>query len=156
MLPVYLLSAILLALLIMIVVEVSRLSAVRPRRRKVRRRHPRRLPDLEDRIRSAFDGPRAQFGEIFVSYMIWRRESETRLELFSGDRWLRLDAFTRSLVVRHLWRALEALAGGSVVIVDTPSQQWSKAIDDEFDDKGSDPWGPRPTYGASGPQFVNE
>ena len=156
MLPVYLVSAVLLALIVMIAVEVVRLYAGRRRRPKVRRRHPRRQPELEDRIRSAFDDPRAQFGEIFVSYMVWRRESETRLELFSGDPWLRLNEFTRCLVVRHLWRALEALAGGSVVIVDTPAQQWSKEIDERFDDRGNAPWGPRPTYDSGGPQFVND
>ena len=75
-----------------------------------------------------FDGPREQFGDIFVNYMVWRRETETRLELFAGDPWLRLNEFTRSLVVRHLWRR-RALVQGSVVIVDTPSQQWSKTID---------------------------
>jgi hypothetical protein len=78
--------------------------------------------------------------------MVWRRETETRLELFAGDPWLVLNEFTRSLVVRHLWRALETLVQGSVVIVDTPSQQWSKTIDAAFDDRGVDPWGPRPTF----------
>jgi hypothetical protein len=158
MLPVYLVSAALLALTLMIVIEVIRLSAgKRSRPRMIRVRRPRRQPVLEDRIRAAFDAPKAQFGEIFVSYMIWRRESETRLELFSGDPWLRLNEFTRSLVVRHLWRALEAVAQGSVVIVDMPSQQWSKEIDEEFQDNGVDPWGPRPpALGSDGPQFVNE
>jgi hypothetical protein len=156
MLPVYLVSAVLLALTMMIVIEVVRLYLGRHSRPKVRRRHPRRQPVLEDRISAAFDGPRAQFGEIFVNYMIWRRENETRLELFSADPWLRLNEFTRCLVVRHLWRALEALVQGSVVIVDAPSQQWSKEIDEQFDDNGSDPWGPRPTYGSGGPQFVKE
>ena len=157
MIPVYLASAALLALTLMIVIEVLRLRAGSGSRPKVRHRHPRRQPVLEDRIRTAFDGPRAQFGEIFVSYMIWRRENETRLELFSGDPWLRLNEFTRSLVVRHLWRALEALVQGSVVIVDAPAQQWSQGIDAAFNDNGVDPWGPRPpTLGSDGPQFVRE
>lgn len=90
--------------------------------------------------------------------MIWRREQETRLELYSGDPWLRLNEFTRSLVVRHLWRALEALAKGSVVIVDSPAQQWSKTIDDGFDDNGIDPWGPPSVLGtkSGGPQFIKD
>jgi hypothetical protein len=157
MIPVYLVSAVLLALTLLIVIEVRRLSAGARRRPAVRKQRPRRQPVLEDRIRSSFDAPRAQFGEIFVSYTIWRRANETSLELFSGDPWLRLNEFTRSLVVRHLWRALESLAGGSVVIVDAPPQQWSKEIDAKFQDNGVDPWGPRPpTLGAGGPQFVRE
>jgi hypothetical protein len=157
MIPVYLVSAALLALALVIVIEVLRLRAGSRSKTRVTRRHPRRQPGLEDSIRTAFDGPRAQFGEIFVSYMIWRRENETRLELFSGDPWLRLDLFTRSLVVRHLWRALEVLTQGSVVIVDAPAQQWSKEIDAKFNDKGVDPWGPRPpTLGPGGPQFAHD
>lgn len=156
MIPVYLVSAALLALALMIVIEVVRLRSGSRTKVRVPRR-PRRQPILEDRIRSAFDGPREQFGEIFVSYMIWRRESETRLELFSGDPWLRLDLFTRSLVVRHLWRALETFAQGSVVIVDAPAQQWTKEVDARFNDNGVDPWGPRPpTLGSGGPQFARD
>ena len=145
MVPVVLASAVLFALVVMIAIEVLRLRAA-ARRPKVRHRPPRRQELLEDRIRDAFDGPRAQFGEIFVNYMVWRRETETRLELFAGAPWLRLNEFTRCLVVRHLWRALDALVQGSVVIVDQPSQQWSKKIDAAFDDGGVDPWGPRPTF----------
>ena len=157
LIPVYLVSAALLALVIMIVIEVLRLRAGSRMKTRVPQRVPRRQPILEDRIRSAFEGPRAQYGEIFVNYTIWRRDNETRLELFSGDPWLRLDLFTRSLVVRHLWRALEALAQGTVVVVDAPAQQWSKEIDAKFNDTGVDPWGPRtPTLGSGGPQFAHE
>jgi hypothetical protein len=156
MIPVYFVSAALLALALMIVIEVLRLRATSRRRVKMTHRRPRRQPILEDRIRDAFEGPRAQFGEIFVSYMVWRRESETRLELYSGAPWMKLNAFTRSLIVRHLWRTLEALAQGSVVIVDVPPQQWSKTVDTEFDDRGVDPWGPRPAFGTDGPQFARE
>lgn len=141
---------------ILIAVEVRRRA---PGRVRTRRRRPvsRRQPELEDRIRGAFDGPRAQYGEVFVSYTVWRRENETRLELFSGDPWLRLDHFTRSIVVRHLWRALEALAGGTVVVVDAPAQQWSRAIDVKFNDNGVDPWGaPPPAFEPSGPQFARD
>ena len=147
MVPLVLASIVLAALVVMIVAEILRLRAA-ARRPKVRRRHrhPRRQEVLEERIRGAFDGPREQFGDIFVNYMVWRRETETRLELFAGDPWLRLNEFTRSLVVRHLWRALEALVQGSVVIVDRPSQHWSKTIDAAFDDRGVDPWGPPPTF----------
>lgn len=106
-------------------------------------------------MRDAFTGPVTQYGEIFVSYMVWKQARETRLELFSGDPWLRLNEFTRSIVVRHLWRALEGLAQGAVVIVDTPPQQWSKAIDASFDDREIDPWAGHGTAG-SGAQFVKE
>jgi hypothetical protein len=156
LIPVLLVSAALLALALMIAIEVGRLRMGGRTRVKVRHRHPRRQPVVEDRIREAFEAPRAQFGEIFVSYMVWRRENETRLELFSGAPWQKLNEFTRSLVVRHLWRTLEALVQGSVVIVDQPQQQWSKSIDAAFDDRGVDPWGPRPTFGADGPQFARD
>ena len=33
-----------------------------------------------------------------------------------------LNEFTRCLIVRHLWRALESLTAGSVVMVDNPPQ----------------------------------
>jgi hypothetical protein len=156
MIPEYLVSAALLALALLIVIEVLRLRSGARRRVRVRHRHPRRQPILEDRIRDAFDAPREQFGEIFVSYMVWRRENETRLELFSGAPWTKLNSFTRALIVRHLWRALEALAQGSVVIVDAPPQQWSKTVDAAFDDRGVDPWGPGPTFGTDGPQFARD
>jgi hypothetical protein len=136
---------------------VRRFRAAGRVRTRVNQRRPRRQPELEDRIRSAFDGPRAQYGDIFVNYTVWRRENETRLELFSGDPWLRLDHFTRSIVVRHLWRALEALAGGTVVVVDAPAQQWSKEINAKFKDNGVDPWGsPPPTLDPGGPQFARD
>ncbi len=150
MVPLVLASAVLLALVVMIAVEVVRLRAGARRPKARRHRHPRRQQVLEERIRGAFDGPRAVYGDIFINYMVWRRETETRLELFAGDPWLRLNEFTRSLVVRHLWRALEALVQGSVVIVDQPSQQWSKTIDATFDDRGVDPWSPHPPTFESG------
>jgi hypothetical protein len=160
MLPAYLVSAALLALALMIVIEVLRLYAGKRIRARPRKSRPRRQLVLEERIRSAFDEPRAAYGEIFVSYTIWRRESEMRLELFSGDPWLRLNEFTRSLVVRHLWRALEAFAHGAVVVVDAPLQLWSKDIDARFDDNGVDPWGPRPPrpprFGSEPPLFSPE
>ena len=135
------------------------MRAANASRARVRYRHPRRQPGLEDRLRPAFDAPRASFGDIFVTYMIWRREAETRLELVAGDPWHKLNDITRALVVRHLWRALEAIAKGSVVVVDSPAQQWSREIDDAFDDRGAeDPFAaPKPRGGdAAGPQFVND
>ena len=156
MIPVLLVSAGLAALALMIVIEALRLRAGSRVKTTMRNRRPRRQPVLEDRIRGAFEGPRAQYGEIFVSYMVWRRESETRLELFSGAPWLKLNDFTRALVVRHLWRALEAFAQGSVVIVDAPPQTWSQKTNAAFDDRGVDPWSMRPTFGSDGPLYVRD
>ena len=78
-----------------------------------------------------------------------------------NDPWLALNEFTRSLVVRHVWRALERMAGGSVVVVDQPPQEWSAAIDKAFDDRGIDPWGsgevsPSAQPGSGGPQFIKD
>ena len=159
MIAVMLASAALVALALMIVIEVIRLRATSSRRVRVSHRHPRRQPLLEDRLRGAFEEPRALYGEIFVSYMIWRREQETRLELFAGDPWLKLNEFTRSLVVRHLWRALETLSKGSVVLVDSPAQQWNKTVDATFDDGGTDPWVKTPNLGTpatDGPQYIKD
>jgi hypothetical protein len=121
-------------LLVMIAIEIA---VIRSRKRPAKRyvhRHARRQPLLEDRMRSALDEPQAQYGEVFTSYMIWKRDQETRMELFSGDPWLQLNEFTRSIVVRHVWRALEKLAKGSVVVIDSPPQEWSAQIDKTFDD----------------------
>jgi hypothetical protein len=141
-------------LLVMIAIEIA---VIRSRRRPAKRyvhRHARRQPLLEDRMRSALDEPQAQYGEVFTSYMIWKRDQETRMELFSGDPWLQLNEFTRSIVVRHVWRALEKLAKGSVVVIDSPSQEWSAQIDKTFDDRGIDPWGEK--IQPAGSQFVKD
>ncbi len=145
------------AIVLMIVIELLVLRRRKvPRRRTTGHRHARRQPLLEDRMREALEAPHAQYGEIFTSYMIWRKENETRMELFTGDPWLGLNAFTRALVVRHVWRALEKLSKGSVVVVDSPPQHWSAEIDKKFDDGGIDPWsaGGAAAAGGSGPQFI--
>jgi hypothetical protein len=153
---VFVASVALAAILLMIVIEVlvqRRRKA--PRRRTTVHRHARRQPLLEDRMREALRAPRAQYGEIFTSYMIWKKENETRMELFTGDPWLNLNGFTRALVVRHIWRALEKLSKGAVVVVDSPPQQWSSEIDKKFDDQGIDPWAESNAAPASsGPQFI--
>jgi hypothetical protein len=118
---------------------------------------PRRQPQLEDRIRSAFDGPREKHGDIFVTYAIWRRDQEIRMELFAADPFAKLNEFTRCLIVRHLWRALEELVEGAVVVVDSPPQTWSKAVDEKFQDRGIDPWRIVPNLGSvGGPQFAKD
>jgi hypothetical protein len=116
---------------------------------------PRRQPQLEDALRPAFAGPTAKHGPVFASYAVWKRDQETRLELFAADAFGRLNEFTRCLIVRHLWRALERLAAGSVVVVDDPPQLWSQSVDEAFHDHGIDPWRSAPVL-AGGPQFAKE
>jgi hypothetical protein len=144
----------LVALLLMIGIEIA---VIRNRKRPVKRiahRHARRQPLLEDRMRDALEQPHTQYGEIFTSYMIWKRDQETRMELFAGDPWMNLNEFTRAIVVRHIWRALEKLAKGSVVVVDSPSQEWSAQVDKTFDDRGIDPWAEN--IQPAGSQFIKD
>lgn len=111
----------------------------------------KRAPDLEARIKTVLAGPRQKYGDIFTDYSVWKSEQETRLELTATDQWGRLNEFTRCLVVRYLWRVLESLAGGAVVVVDQPPQEWNVEVDAGFRDQGFD-W---KTFGH-GPQFVEE
>lgn len=135
-------------------VAVGVLAYVWYRRREqqlVLARAPRRAPEIEARMSNVIAGPKRKYGDIFVGYAVWKSDRETRLELVAGAPWKRLNEFTRSLVVRYLWRALESLAGGSVILIDSPPQQWNETIDSEFHDQGFD-W---KTFG-DGPQFVKE
>ena len=142
------------ALALMIGIEIAVIRNRNKKKKKVVPRHPRRQPLLEDRMRAALEEPHAQYGEVFTSYMVWKRGQETRMELFTGPPWMNLNEFTRAIVVRHVWRALEKLAKGSVVIVDQPPQQWSSSIDARFDDRGIDPWGEQ--IQSAGPQFIKD
>jgi hypothetical protein len=143
-----------LALIVLIVVEMSR---ARPKRASVPiRALPRRQPMLEERIRDAFTGPREKYGDVFLSYEIWRRDHEIRMELRTTQLFAQLNEFTRCLIVRHLWRALERIATGSVVIVDSPPQTWTRAIDDQFEDHGIDPWGRITELVTGGAAFIKE
>jgi hypothetical protein len=148
-------AIVLAALALMIGIE---LAVVRSRKRPVKKRyshrHARRQPLLEDRLRDALDEPIAQYGPVFTSYMIWKKDQETRMELFSGDPWLNLNEFTRAIVLRHIWRTLEKLAKGAVVVVDQPPQEWSAAIDKAFDDRGIDPW--RDSAPPAPSQFIRD
>ena len=140
----------------MIGVEITRqrkrASVVTPKRVV-----PRRQPLLEDRIKSAFDGPREKHGDIFVSYAIWKRDHETRMELFAADPFAKLNEFTRCLIVRHLWRSLEELSTGAVVVVDSPPQVWTRTVNDGFRDHGIDPWQRIiPAVGSIAPQFAKD
>jgi len=144
----------LVALLLMIGIEVAIIQNRKRPAKRVAHRHARRQPLLEDRMRDALEQPHTQYGEIFTSYMIWKRDQETRMELFSGDPWMNLNEFTRAIVVRHIWRALEKLAKGSVVVVDSPPQEWSSQIDKGFDDRGIDPWAEN--VQPAGSQFIKD
>jgi hypothetical protein len=144
----------LVALLLMIGIEIAVLRARKRPAKRIAHRHARRQPLLEDRMRDALGEPHSQYGEIFTSYMIWKRDQETRMELFSGDPWMHLNEFTRAIVVRHIWRALEKLAKGSIVVVDIPPQEWSSQIDKSFDDRGIDPWAE--DVQPAGPQFIKD
>lgn len=115
----------------------------------------RRQPHLEDAIRAAFDGPAAKHGAIFQSYSVWKREHETRLELIAAEPFGGLNEFTRCLIVRHLWRALEKLSTGSVVMVDNPPQLWSESVNNVFHDHGIDPWSV-PIANLLTPHFAKE
>jgi hypothetical protein len=134
-------------------------ESIRSRQQRKIRMTPRsiarRQPHLEDAIRSAFDGPAAKHGEIFQSYSVWKREHETRLELIAADPFSGLNEFTRALIVRHLWRALEKLSKGSVVMVDNPPQLWSESVNDVFHDHGIDPWSV-PVANLLTPHFAKE
>lgn len=136
------------AFIALAILAVLRMRADESARAAVRRT---RAPDLEARIKTVLAGPRHKYGDIFTDYSVWKSERETRLELTATDQWGRLNEFTRCLVVRYLWRVLESLAGGAVVVVDQPPQEWNVEVDSSFRDQGFD-W---KTFGH-GPQFVDE
>ena len=145
------------ALAIMIAIEALRMRAAARRPAARLTTYPRRQPGLEDRIRDAFEGPRQRHGEIFLSFTIWKRDQETRMELLANDPFGKLNEFTRSLIVRHLWRALEQLSTGSVVVVDSPPQTWSREVDKAFHDHGIDPWRkPVRAFAMPSAQFIKE
>jgi hypothetical protein len=150
---------VLFALALMIGIEIA---VVRHRKKPKKihiHKHARRQPLIEDRMRPVLREPVMQYGDIFTSFNVWKHGQQTRMELFSGDPWMQLNEFTRAIVVRHIWRALEGLAKGSVVVVDQPPQEWSAAVDKDFDDQGIDPWA-QPASRRSGdpnaPVFIKD
>lgn len=138
-------AAVIAALVVLVVLRWRTETTARIRSQR------KRAPDLEARIKTVLAGPRQKYGDIFTDYSVWKSEQETRLELTATDQWGRLNEFTRCLVVRYLWRVLESLAGGAIVIVDMPPQEWNVEVDAGFRDQGFD-W---KTFGH-GPQFVEE
>jgi hypothetical protein len=130
------------------IVAVLRYRSLQAMKARTRRK---RAPDLEARIKTVLTGPRQKYGDIFTEYSVWKSERETRLELTATPQWARLNEFTRCLVVLYLWRVLESLSGGAVVIIDSPPQEWNVDVDASFRDQGFD-W---KTFGH-GPQFIEE
>src|SRR5580698_5306648 len=146
-------TIVLLILLVAVIAVLAVLAFLRLRaeaQERIRSQR-KRAPDLEARIKTVLAGPTQKYDDIFTDYSVWKSEQETRLELTATDQWGRLNEFTRCLVVRYLWRVLESLAGGAVVIVDQPAQEWNVEVDAGFRDQGFD-W---KTFGH-GPQFVEE
>jgi len=139
------------AVLVLAALVIYGVVRTRAEKEHVARTVRKRAPDLEARIKTVLAGPRQKYGDIFTDYSVWKTERETRLELTATVQWSRLNEFTRCLVVRYLWRVLESLAGGAVVVVDTPQQEWNVEIDAGFRDQGFD-W---KTFGH-GPQFIEE
>jgi hypothetical protein len=139
--------ACLVALVVIVAVELRMRSRPRPKITVIAR-EPRRQPHIEDHVREALAETKHRFGDVFVSYRVWKIDRETRLELRAAPPWKRMSEFTRCIIMRHLWRALETAAKGSVVIVDTPPQRWSSEVNAKFYDRGVDPWKASPLYAA--------
>jgi hypothetical protein len=137
--------------IVLVAIVIYRSMREARERERIAAAAPRRSAELEARIKTVLAGPRQKYGEIFTDYSVWKSEHETRLELVAGQPWKKLNEFTRSLIVRYLWRVLESLAGGAVVIVDEPHQIWNEEVDSGFRDQGFD-W---KTFGH-GPQFIHE
>lgn len=130
-----------------IAIEVYRLRSSKRRRRRAAQGPPRRLPHLERRMADAFSGPRASFGDCFAEFSIWRQSDTTRMDVATKRTWHTLNAFTQSLIVRHLWRSLAQFAKNTVLVQVDPGTQhaivWSAASTQQFDDKGvPEPWMP--------------
>jgi hypothetical protein len=145
------LLVVIVGLVVVAVIAIVALIRYRALQETKARTQRKRAPDLEARIKTVLTGPRQKYGDIFTDYSVWKSERETRLELTATPQWARLNEFTRCLVVRYLWRVLESLSGGAVVVIDSPAQEWNVEVDGSFRDQGFD-W---KTFGH-GPQFIEE
>jgi hypothetical protein len=121
-----------LAVIAIVAELVHRAHRRKPAKLKMRAR-ARRQPELEEYMHAVLNGLRHGFGEIFVSYEVWKTDRETRMNLKAAPAWKRLSELTRSQLIRQVWRALELVTGGAVVVVDVPAQRWSREIDLQFD-----------------------
>ncbi len=131
-----------------IAIEVSRLNAKKRRRKRASLAPPRRSQHLEKRMVAAFAGPRQTYGDCFAEFSVWRQLDSTRMDVRTRGPWQALNAFTRSLIVRHLWQTLEGLVHGSVLVsVDSGSRDailWTAEKTAEFNDCGVvAPWIPK-------------
>lgn len=151
MLALALAIAALVALIVLTVYEMHRRSHPVVRMKPARK--PRRLPLIEAHVGGAIDETKQQFGEIFTDFRVWRDDRETRLELVTAAPWRRMSEFARCLCVRHLWRALESVASGPVVVVDRPPQRWSREENEAFRDRGVELWRSS-IYAAGAPQYI--
>ena len=137
---------VLLAVVLLGIIEVYRLRSHK-RRREAALALTRRLPQLERRMTDAFSGPRAVYGDLFAEFSIWRHAETTRMDVATRDPWLTLNAFTQSLILRHLWRSLANFARSSVLVQVDPGTPralvWSATSTENFNDGGNlEPWAP--------------
>lgn len=127
-----LIIAVLAALVVVAIVAELVYRSQAEKTAKLRKR-ARRQPDLEEYVHAVLAGLKHGFGDVFVSYEVWKLERETRFNLKAAPAWKRLSELTRCRILRQVWRALELVAVGAVVVVDSPPQRWSREIDLRFD-----------------------
>ena len=129
-----------------IAIEVYRLSAAKRRKRRAAsgpaRRSPHRAPDGRRLPRTARGVRRCVF-----RLSVMRVADTTQMDVATKGPWQTLNLFTRSLIVRHLWRSLEKLARNTVTVRVDPgapgSMTWTVKQTAEFNDGGvPDPWSP--------------
>jgi hypothetical protein len=130
-----------------IAIEFNRGRSKKLRRQRAAIAPPRRSLHLEKRMVAAFEGPRKTYGDVFAEFSIWRQVDNTRMEVRTKGGWTLLNLFTRSMIVRHLWKTLAGLVNGNVhVNVDLGSRHamvWTAAQTEQFDDQGvQPPWIP--------------
>jgi hypothetical protein len=132
---------------IAIAIEVYRLGAAKSRKRRAAAGPARRAPHLERSMAEAFRGPREAYGDVFAGFSVMRLADTTQMDVWTKGPWQTLNLFTRSLIVRHLWRSLEKLARNTVTVrVDAGapgSVIWTAKQTAEFNDGGKmEPWAP--------------
>jgi hypothetical protein len=130
-----------------IVIEVYRLAAAKRRKRRAAALPARRSPHLERRLAEAFRGPREAYGDVFAGFSVMRQADMTQMDVSTKGPWQTLNLFTRSLIIRHLWRSLEKLARNTVTVRVDPgapgSMLWTAKQTAEFNDGGKmEPWAP--------------
>jgi hypothetical protein len=133
--------------------------ARRRRRREAARRLPRRQALLEKKMAEvAFTPVRSAYGEVFSAFVIMRTPEQVHMDVeMQPGVWGQFKPFIRALIIRHLFRTLAALSGGTVrVVLDkgTPdSMEWTAEHDAAFRDGGMKaPWEGRPGTMMSGVQ----